>query len=129
MKTFMKVSVLTVASLWSATAYAEGDAAKGEAVFKQCKVCHAVGAGAKPGVGPVQNAVVGSKAGTRAGYNYSPGMKEAGEKGLVWTEENLDKYLENPRAMVPGTKMIFPGLKKPEDRANVIAYLKTQTAQ
>lgn len=129
MKIFMKVSVLAVASLWSATAFAEGDAAKGEAVFKQCKVCHAVGAGAKPGVGPVQNSVIDSKAGTRPGYNYSPAMKEAGEKGLVWTEESLDKYLENPRALVPGTKMIFPGLKKPEDRANVIAYLKTQTAQ
>lgn len=129
MKTFMIVSVVAVASLWSAAAFAEGDAAKGEAVFKQCKVCHAVGPGAKSGVGPAQNAVVGSKAGSREGYNYSPAMKEAGEKGLVWNEENLDKYLENPRAMVPGTKMIFPGLKKPEDRANVIAYLKTLTAQ
>src|SRR6478736_4352598 len=99
MKTFIKVSVLAVASLWSANAFAEGDAAKGETVFKQCKVCHAVGAGAKAGVGPAQNAVVGSKAGSREGYNYSPAMKEAGEKGLVWTEENLDKYLESPKAL------------------------------
>jgi cytochrome c len=54
---------------------------------------------------------------------------KAGEDGLVWTEENVSKYLENPKALVPGTKMIFPGLKNPKDREDVIAYLKTQTAQ
>ncbi len=129
MTMFIKMSVLATALVWSASAYAAGDAVHGEQVFKQCKVCHAVGPGAKAGVGPEQNNVVGSKAGSRPGYNYSPAMKEAGEKGIVWDEATLDKYLENPKAMVPGTKMIFPGLKKPEDRADVIAYLKTQTAQ
>jgi cytochrome c2 len=128
MATFMKVSILAMSALWATSASA-ADAAHGETVFKQCKVCHAVGPGAKAGVGPEQNNVVGSKAGSRTGYNYSPAMKEAGEKGLVWTEENIEKYLENPKAVVPGTKMIFPGLKKAEDRADVIAYLKTQTAQ
>jgi cytochrome c len=124
MKTFTTASAVAVALVLSTAAFAEGDATKGEATFRQCKVCHAVGPGARAGVGPEQNGVVGSKAGARPGYNYSNAMKEAGEKGLVWTEENLDKYLENPKALVPGTKMIFPGLKKPEDRANVIAYLK-----
>jgi cytochrome c len=129
MTTFIKVSVLATALVWSANAFAAGDAVHGEQVFKQCKVCHAVGPGAKAGVGPEQNNLIGSKAGSRPGYNYSPAMKEAGEKGLVWTEESVEKYLENPKGLVPGTKMIFPGLKKPEDRADVIAYLKTQTAQ
>lgn len=56
-------------------------------------------------------------------------MKDAGAAGLVWTGENLNKFLENPRAMVPGTKMVFPGLKNPQDRVDVIAYLKTQTGE
>ncbi len=130
MNTFIKIAALGTTLVWSAGAYAlEGNAAHGAIVFKQCKVCHAVGPGAKAGVGPEQNNLIGSKAGSRPGYNYSPAMKAAGEKGLVWTEENLDKYLENPKALVPGTKMIFPGLKNPQDRADVIAYLKTQTAQ
>jgi cytochrome c len=130
MTTIIKISVLSAALVWSASAaYAEGDVAHGEKVFNQCKVCHQVGPTAKPGVGPVQNGVVGSKAGTRAGYNYSPAMKKAGEDGVVWDEATLNKYLENPKALVPGTKMAFPGLKNEQDRLDVIAYLKTQTAQ
>jgi cytochrome c len=129
MTIFVKMGVLATALVWSASASAAGDVAHGEQVFKQCKVCHAVGPGAKAGVGPEQNNLIGSKAGSRAGYNYSPAMKKAGEDGLVWTEENLNKFLENPKGLVPGTKMIFPGLKNPKDREDVIAYLKTQTAQ
>ena len=129
MTIFVKMGVLATALVWSASASAAGDPAHGEQVFKQCKVCHAVGPGAKAGVGPEQNNLIGSKAGSRPGYNYSPAMKKAGEDGLVWTEENVSKYLENPKALVPGTKMIFPGLKNPKDREDVIAYLKTQTAQ
>ncbi|MGO9172445.1 MAG: c-type cytochrome [Rhodomicrobium sp.] len=110
-------------------ACSSGDAAQGEAVFNQCKFCHAVGPGAMPGVGPVQNNLVGSTAGSRPGFNYSTAMKEAGEKGLVWNAYNLDRFLENPKAVVPGTKMSFPGLKRPKDRADVIAYLKAQTGQ
>ena len=129
MTIFVKMGVLATALVWSASASAAGDVAHGEQVFRQCKVCHAVGPGAKAGVGPEQNNLIGSKAGSRPGYNYSPAMKKAGEGGLVWTEENLNKYLENPKGLVPGTKMIFPGLKNPKDREDVIAYLKTQTAQ
>jgi cytochrome c len=128
MTALIKIGVLSAALVWTASAAsAAGDPVHGEQVFKQCKVCHAVGANAKAGVGPVQNNVVGSKAGTRAGYNYSPAMKEAGEKGVVWDEATLDKYLENPKALVPGTKMVYPGLKSEKDRQDVIAYLKTQT--
>ncbi len=127
MISFIKVSALGAVLVWSAGANA-ADAAHGEVVFKQCKICHQVGPGAKATVGPEQNNLIGSKAGSRPGYNYSPAMKAAGEKGLVWDEDTLNKYLENPKAVVPGTKMIFAGLKKPEDRADVIAYLKTQTS-
>ena len=127
MISFIKVSALGAVLVWSAGANA-ADAAHGEVVFKQCKICHQVGPGAKATIGPEQNNLIGSKAGSRPGYNYSPAMKAAGEKGLVWDEDTLNKYLENPKAVVPGTKMIFAGLKKPEDRADVIAYLKTQTS-
>ncbi len=129
MTSLIKMTVLGAALVWSASASAEGNAANGEKLFKQCKACHAVGPGAKAGVGPEQNNVIGSKAGSRPGYNYSPAMKAAGEKGLVWTEENVSKFLENPKAVVPGTKMIYPGMKKAEDRADVIAFLKTQTGK
>jgi cytochrome c len=129
MTSIIKATVLGAALVWSANAYAAGDAAHGEVVFKQCKICHSVGPSAKPGVGPVQNNLVGATAGARPGFNYSPAMKDAGAKGLVWTEENLFKYLENPKAMVPGNKMMFPGLKSAQDREDVIAYLKTQTGQ
>ncbi len=129
MTSFIKFSVLSAALVWSASAYAEGDPVHGAVVFNQCKICHQVGPTAKPGVGPVQNGVVGAKAGSRPGYSYSPAMKEAGEKGIVWDEATLDKYLENPKAMVPGTKMAFAGLKNEKDRLDVIAYLKTQTGQ
>ena len=128
MKTYIKIGMLSAALVWSVSAYAEGDKAHGEQVFKQCKVCHSIGANAKAGVGPEQNGVYGAKAGSRAGYNYSPAMKDAGEKGLVWNDANLDKYLENPKSVVPGTKMVFPGLKNEKDRLDVIAFLKANPA-
>src|SRR3974377_1291332 len=100
---FVKAAVLGAALIGSGSASAlEGNAEHGKAVFNQCKICHAVGPGAKAGVGPEQNNLLGSKAGSRPGYNYSAAMKEAGEKGVVWTAENLNKFLENPKAMVPG---------------------------
>ncbi|ADP70281.1 cytochrome c class I [Rhodomicrobium vannielii ATCC 17100] len=122
----IKIAMVGAALVWSASAYAAGDPVKGEQVFKQCKICHQVGPTAKPGVGPVQNNVVGSKAGSRPGFNYSDAMKNS---GLTWDEATLDKYLENPKAVVPGTKMVFVGLKNPQDRADVIAFLATQHGQ
>lgn len=130
MNSLIKATMLGAALVWTANAYAlTGDVAHGQVVFKKCKICHSVGPNAHPGVGPVQNNLVGATAGARPGFNYSPAMKEAGAKGLVWTEENLDKYLTNPKGMIPGIKMIFPGLPNPQDRADVIAYLKTQTGK
>ena len=100
------------------------DPAAGEKVFVKCKACHTLEAG-KNKIGPSLQGVIGRTAGTAEGFNYSEGMKTAGAGGLVWNEETLDKYLSGPKQFVPGNKMPFPGLPKAEDRANVIAYLKS----
>ena len=105
------------------TAALAGDAENGEQVFRQCRACHQVGDGAKNLVGPQLNAVVGRKAGTVEGFNYSQANKDAGGKGLVWSEDELKKYLENPTTYMPGTKMAYAGLKDEGDRDDVIAYL------
>jgi cytochrome c len=97
------------------------DAAAGEKDFLVCRACHQIGPNAKNAIGPVLNGVVGRKAGSYAGYSYS----EANESsGLVWTPEELDKYLTSPQATVPHTKMIFPGLKDAQKRKDVIAFLE-----
>jgi cytochrome c len=105
----------------SVGAAAAQDAAAGEKVFAKCKICHQVGEGAKNMVGPVLNGVVGRKAGTYEGYHYSDANKNS---GITWDEATLKEYLKDPKAKVPGTKMVFPGLKSDDDIANVIAYLK-----
>lgn len=112
-----------VVLLGSHAALADGDAAAGEKVFRKCKACHSVEAG-KNKVGPSLHGVFGRTAGMEEGFKYSDAMKES---GIVWDEETLDVYLTKPKDMVPGTRMAFPGLKKEEDRANVIAYLKEAT--
>jgi cytochrome c len=105
----------------SLSAASAQDAALGEKVFLKCKACHQIGEGAKDAVGPVLNGVVGRKAGTYPDYNYSDANKNS---GITWDVATLKEYLKNPRAKVPGTKMIFPGLTKEDDIDNVIAYLK-----
>ena len=120
----MKVKVIgiaMVALVASVGAAAAQDAAAGEKVFAKCKICHQVGEGAKNAVGPVLNGVVGRKAGSEEGYNYSTANKGS---GLTWDDATLKQYLKNPRAMVPGTKMIFPGISSEKDIDDVIAYLK-----
>lgn len=125
----MKRLVLALSALLLAVpaARAEGDAAKGETVFRKCKACHEADTATNK-VGPHLGDVVGRVPGTVADYNYSEPMKAFGAGGAKWDEATIDKYLENPKATVPGNKMAFPGLKKPEDRANVIAYLKSKAA-
>ncbi len=102
----------------------QGDTENGADVYKKCRACHDVGPEAKNKVGPLLNGIVGRAAGTIEGYNYSEANKQAGAKGLVWTEEVLFKYLEAPLTFMPGTKMAFAGLKDEQDRKDVIAYLK-----
>jgi cytochrome c len=100
-----------------------GDAAKGEKVFAQCKACHVAEEGVNR-VGPSLWGVVGRTAGSIEGFRYSSANKNS---GLVWSEEQLFTYLKAPRETIPGTTMAFAGLKKPQDRADVIAYLKTRS--
>ena len=100
-----------------------GDAAKGEQIFKTCGICHDIGPTAKIKVGPPLNGIVGRPWASWPRYSYSQGLQDGKAKGNVWTADLIEKWLENPRALVPGTKMIFPGLKTAEQRANVIAYL------
>jgi cytochrome c len=101
-----------------------GSAEAGEAVYKQCRACHEVGPGAKSKVGPALNEIIGRKAGTVEGFNYSQANKAAGEKGLIWTETELAVYLADPRKFMPGNRMAFVGVKDGQDRADLIAYLK-----
>ncbi len=98
------------------------DAAAGEKVFAKCKACHVIEE-AKNRVGPSLHGIIGRTAGTVEGFKYSESMIQHGKDGLVWTNETLSEYLADPKAYVPKNKMAFPGLKKPEDRANVIAYI------
>jgi cytochrome c len=98
-----------------------GHADAGAVVFKKCMACHQLGPSARNGVGPVLNGVVGRSAGTYPSYNYSPATKNA---GLVWDEQTLARYLRAPRELVPGTRMSFIGLKKDQEVADVIAYLR-----
>ena len=114
------IATAAFAVVLDATAHA-GDPVAGEKIFAKCKICHAIGPGATNKVGPELNGVVGRPAGSVPDYNYSQANKGS---GIVWSEDELTRYLHDPRGVVPGTKMTFVGLKKDEDVANVIAYLK-----
>ena len=99
----------------------DGDPAAGKTAFNKCAACHAI----QPGVNkivPSLHGIVGRKAASVQGFSYSPAMQK---HDVVWNEEELDKYLADPRGVVQGTKMIFPGLKNETERHNVIAYLNT----
>jgi cytochrome c len=111
---------LSATTVMAEDAAPAGDPAAGEKVFSRCRACHQIGENAHNAVGPSLNGVVGRKAGTFADYPYSDANKNS---GLTWDVATLTEYLKGPRAKVPGTKMIFPGLTKPTDIANVIAFL------
>jgi cytochrome c len=104
-----------------ATLLASADAGAGEAVFKKCASCHKLDG--SDGVGPHLNGVVGRNHGSIAGFAYSEAMTALSAE--PWSPEALNVFLENPKKNMPGTKMAFAGLPKPEDRANLIAYLTT----
>ena len=93
-----------------------GNAVHGKDLYQQCTSCHSID---ENDIGPKHRGVVGRKAGTAADYAYSPALQSS---GIVWDAANLDRWLTNPSAMVPGTKMYFL-LKNPQDRADIIAYL------
>ena len=119
------IAAVVLAAL-SLPAHAEGDAAKGERIFNKCKGCHATGENAKNKVGPILNGTVDAPAGQNPDYKYSDAMLEKAAEGLVWDEANLAAFLKDPKEVVPGTKMSFPGLRKDEEIADIIAFLATQ---
>lgn len=109
-----------------AQVFADGDAAKGEKLFARCIACHSIKDTANR-TGPYLKGIVGRPVATAEGYIYSKGMLEFAKTASVWDEAHLDVYLTNPREVVKGTKMAFGPMKKAEDRADIIAYLKTIT--
>jgi len=102
-----------------------GDPAAGEKVFNKCRACHAVGEGAANKIGPELNGIVGEAVAEVEGYSFSSALQEYAQENPTWTVENLHAWLSDPRGLVSGTKMVFPGLKNQEDIDNVIAYLAT----
>ena len=110
-----------VLALSSGVARAEGDPAAGKTVFGKCGVCHSAKEGENK-IGPSLYGVVGRPSHSIASFNYSAAMSAY---NVTWDPATLDHYLADPRAVVTGTKMIFPGLKSDTDRANLIAYLQT----
>ncbi len=104
---------------------ASADPQKGQTTAKRCMACHTLGKGEPNRVGPNLYGVVGRPIASHAGYSYDDAMKAFAEKAKDWTFDNLNAFLTDPKAEVPGTKMAFPGLPNDQDRANVIAYLRT----
>ncbi|CAI8189620.1 MAG: Cytochrome c2 [Alphaproteobacteria bacterium] len=117
---FAAAAMLTVFTLPSQA----GDAEKGAKVYKKCVSCHMIGDGAKNRVGPQLNGIIGREIGAIADYKYSKAMVKYAATAKIWSEENLDAYLESPRKVVKGGRMAFAGLRKEKDRNDVIAYLK-----
>ncbi|HVZ53373.1 MAG TPA: cytochrome c family protein [Pseudolabrys sp.] len=102
------------------------DVAAGEQSFKKCMPCHSIGPGAKNKVGPVLNGIDGRHSGTAPGYSYSDANKNS---GIVWNEQTFKEYIKDPRAMIKGTKMIFPGIKNPKEVDNLWSFLKQFDAE
>lgn len=115
------LALVITAAISATAARADGDAAAGQVVFHKCMACHSAKQGENK-VGPSLYGVVGRPSHSIASYNYSTAMAAY---NVTWDPSTLDHYLTNPRGVVPGTKMIFVGLKSDQDRANVIAYLST----
>lgn len=100
------------------------DVAAGQKIFAKCRVCHTLAAGAPSTVGPNLHGLYGRKAGSLAGFGYSKAMKAA---GIVWDDDTLAQYLRDPRALIPGNRMAFPGIANREEIANLLAYLQQAT--
>jgi cytochrome c len=116
-------TLITAAALIAASAAATlaQDVDKGATVFKKCGVCHKIGPGATNLVGPELNGLDGRHSGSVAGYSYSPANKDS---GIVWNEETFEEYIKDPKAKIPGTKMIFAGIKNEQEAKDLWAYIK-----
>lgn len=124
-----RLAVATCMMVLPMTAFADGhitgDAEAGEKVFRKCQACHAVGEGAENKIGPVLNGIVDRPVASIEGFSYSDVLVGFAAEGKVWTPEELAAFLEKPRDYAKGTKMSFAGLRKEDERMNVIAYLAT----
>ena len=116
----LRVMMAAVALCAAAAPAMAADPAAGEKAFTVCKACHKVGEGAKNGVGPTLNGVVGRAAASAEGFNYSDAMKNS---GITWDEAKLAAYIKNPKEEVPGNKMMFAGQKDDAKVADIIAFL------
>ena len=115
-----KLIITAVLIATSPVAGTAQDAQKGKTVFNVCLACHTIGPGAENKIGPELNGLDGRKAGTVPNFDYSDANKSS---GIVWNEETFEDYIKNPAAKVPGTKMIFPGIKNEQQEKDVWAYI------
>jgi cytochrome c len=123
MKTTLAIEglVLTLVVAAMAQAAQAQDVAAGEQSFKKCQICHRIGEGAKNFAGPELNGLDGRHSGSAAGFSYSDANKNS---GIVWSEATFKDYIKDPRAKIPGTKMIFPGIKNEKEIGDLWAYIK-----
>lgn len=118
----LRLSTITALALLAIVPAKAQDAEAGKAVYNQCRACHQVGETAKNGVGPILNGIVGRKAGTAAGYNFSDANKNSGK---TWDDATFLEYIKDPKAFMPGNKMAFAGIKDEQKAKDLLAYLKT----
>jgi cytochrome c len=112
------LALLSTAGAWGA------DDGRGGALYSECKRCHQAGRGAEHRIGPHLNDVFGRRAASLGGFRYSPAMQAAGAGGLTWTEATLDAFLADPHAYLPGSRMSYSGLANPQDRRELLAWLR-----
>lgn len=121
MSSFLKTIMAGVCLMsLSGAGLAEGDPVKGEKVFRKCKACHSMEPGKKM-MGPSLAGVMGRRAGTLEGFKFSPAMVKS---GIVWDDETMAGYLKAPRTYIKGNRMMFIGLRKPQEIEDILAYLK-----
>ena len=126
MKKLISSALVVLASIAAASGAWAQDADAGKASFNKCLACHAVGEGAKNKVGPLLNGLDGRKSGTVEGYSYSEANKNS---GITWNKEVFLEYIKDPRAKIPGTKMIFPGIKNEKEAGDLWTYLASYDAE
>jgi cytochrome c len=122
MKVGMGLAALAAATVMLTGAARAQDVAAGEQSFKKCLPCHSIGEGAKNKVGPELNGIDGRHSGTAPGYSYSEANKKS---GITWGKAQFLEYIKDPRAKIPGTKMIFPGIKNEKEAESLWAYLSS----
>ena len=122
MKAGMGLAALAAATVMLTGAARAQDVAAGEQSFKKCLPCHSIGEGAKNKVGPELNGIDGRHSGTAPGYSYSEANKKS---GITWDKAQFLEYIKDPRVKIPGTKMIFPGIKNEKEAESLWAYLSS----